>query len=69
MLFCKLLERNVPRSYIRLLINWYEKLFSSVKWGGMMSHSFSVCTGVRQGGILSPILFSIFVDSVMNNSP
>jgi len=32
----------------------------------MNSHSFSVCTGVKQGDILLPILFSIFDDSVMN---
>jgi len=60
------MERNSPISYIRLLSNWYGKLLSSVTWGGVNSHRFSVCTGVKQGGILLPVLFSIFVDSLLN---
>jgi len=48
-----------------LLSNWYGKLFSSVRWGGGMSYTFLVCAGLKQGGILSPALFSIVVDSVL----
>ena len=28
--------------------------------------SFKVCTGVKQGGALSPILFAVYVDSLLD---
>ena len=35
-----------------------------VKWGSSMSEVFHVTNGVRQGGILSPYLFSIYIDDL-----
>ena len=35
-----------------------------VKWGKVNSASFNVSNGVRQGGILSPKLFAIYVDDL-----
>ena len=35
-----------------------------VKWGQTYSESFSVSNGVRQGGILSPYLFSVYMDDL-----
>ena len=37
----------------------------TVKWGSIHSHVIPLLSGVRQGGILSPLLFSLFVDSVL----
>ena len=31
----------------------------------MLSCSFSVANGVRQGGVLSPVLFTIYVDELL----
>jgi len=36
-----------------------------VRWGSAVSAYFSLTCGVRQGGVLSPVLFSIYVDSIM----
>ena len=35
-----------------------------VKWGKVTSAYFNVSNGVRQGGVLSPKLFAIYVDDL-----
>ena len=41
-------------------------MFCAVKWGLKISTFFSLTSGVRQGGILSPALFAVYVDDVLN---
>jgi len=36
-----------------------------VRWGSAVSAYFSLTCGVRQGGVLSQVLFSIYVDSII----
>ena len=36
-----------------------------VNFNGIMSSSFKLRNGVRQGGILSPILFNIYIESLI----
>ena len=45
-----------------MLVHWYQEQRLCVKWDGMASDTFSVCNGIKQGGILSPKLFNIYVD-------
>ena len=44
---------------------WYLNLISVVKWNGIVSRTFKVTSGVRQGGILSPRLFTLYVDDLL----
>lgn len=37
-----------------------------VKWGSVASVPFHVINGVRQGGIMAPILFSVCMDDLSN---
>ena len=39
---------------------------ATVKWGNKISKPVKLTAGCRQGGILSPYLFTIYVDSVLN---
>ena len=57
-----LMKRHVPICFVNTLINWYSKLYVSVKWNNMCSTYLSVKSGVRQGGVLSPALFNIYMD-------
>lgn len=66
-LFFKLLEKSVPTCLIFLLRNWYSKLSSIVCHENVFSSEFKNKCGVRQGGVLSPILFSVYVDNVLKS--
>ena len=64
MLFQKLRDRGIPGYLLRILVFWYENQTMCVRWGKLLSEPFSVSNGVRQGGILSPFLFSVYMDDL-----
>jgi hypothetical protein len=51
----------------RFLRKWYKALDIVIKWNGVIhGHSyFKVSRGTRQGSILSPVLFNIFLSDLM----
>jgi len=63
-LFAKLLRRGLPVYIIRFLMYWYTNQRVCVKWGSSYSDFFYVSNGVRQGGILSPLLFNTYNDDL-----
>ena len=64
-LFKRLLERNLPLPIVCLLLIWYKDQCMQVRWQRLLSHRFSVSNGVRQGGILSPVLFTVYLDDLL----
>ena len=64
-LFHCLLGRNIPLCIIRLIIDSYVRQVSRISWGSYLSGYFSLSNGVKQGGVLSPILFTIYVDQLL----
>ena len=66
-LFKKLQNHDLPSQVIRLLKNWYATQKFYVQWELAVSESFKSVNGVRQGGILSPLLFSVYVDELSLN--
>ena len=49
---------------VRLLLSWYRQQTMQVKWGTYYSAPFTVTNGVRQGGVLSPYLFAVYLDEL-----
>lgn len=64
-LFQLLLDRNLPSPILRLLLNMYTDQQVRVLWNGVFSLPFSVLNGVKQGAIISPILFCVYLDVLL----
>ena len=59
------MERKVPLQFLLIIISWYDGLTCRVKWGDCFSGWFAISAGVRQGGVLSPDFYSIYVDELI----
>ncbi len=65
-LFNELLNRNVSPLILRLLSVIYTNQTLQVKRKSIAGSGFSVLNGVNQGGVLSPVLFGVYIDSLLN---
>ena len=65
-LFEKLLDRGVPPVLLRVLIFVYQEQYAWVKWGREKSMLFRIQNGTRQGSVLSPTLFSVYMDELLS---
>ena len=64
-LFDKLIKKGMCPLIVRLLLNMYTNQKLQVKWNSCISPRFNVTNGVRQGGILSPLFFSVYIDDLL----
>ena len=63
-LFEKLISKGIKGKVFNLIKNIYVHEKCKVKIGGYLSETFDVNQGVRQGCILSPLLFNIFISDL-----
>ena len=64
LLFWQLIERGIPAIYLRLILTMYTQQSANVLWNGETSKDFTIGNGVKQGGVLSPRLFCIYIDGL-----
>jgi hypothetical protein len=57
LLFKKLLVAGLSVIFVRLLLFIYIMQFANVRWNGEFSAVFTLSNGVRQGGVISAILY------------
>ena len=62
-LFNKIRDK-IPPIHLRVLIYSYLEQQCNVRWGSNESESFQISNGVRQGAVSSPVLFSLYIDSL-----
>ena len=64
-LFQILLDRNVSPLVCRLLLYMYVNQTLRVRWDNTLSETFTVSNGVKQGGVISPIFFCVYMDELI----
>ena len=64
-LFRILLTKNVCPFICRLLLNMYINQKLRVRWGDTFSEHFNVSNGVKQGGVISPMLYCLYIDDLI----
>ena len=65
-LFRIMLEKGVCPLICNLLLDMYVNQRIRLRWNDVYSDFFTVSNGVKQGGILSPCLFSVYIDGMLN---
>ena len=64
-LFSILEARGFSAEMVNFIRNWYLKQIVCVKFLNSYSSEWRLKTGVRQGGILSPFFFALYIDDVI----
>ena len=59
---------GLPTKFVTLIKNMYEGFTGHVIFNGQVSEDFQIGTGLRQGCLLSPLLFLIAIDLTMKRS-
>ncbi len=64
-LFRELSDRQMSPLVIRLLMYMYTNQRLRVRWGMTCIVSLVLFYGVKQGGVLSPLLFAVYIDGLL----
>ena len=65
-LFKALINRGVQPPDLRLLLDQYLNQQCRASWKGQNSSYFKINNGIRQGSIASPLLFCVYLDSLLD---
>ena len=55
----------MPYIFLRLIFDSYIRQKACVAWGIFRSQYFLIQNGVKQGGVLPPIFFTIYIDKLL----
>jgi len=61
-------QYKIPDNIVAIIQSLYKSSKSCIKLNGMTGDWFDVVTGIRQGCILSPLLFATVMDWIMKKS-
>ena len=64
-MFNKLLDNNIDDTSFIAITEMYKNVTSSVRYKGLISESFPIQQGTRQGGKSSPLLYLLYVNDLI----
>ena len=64
-LFNVSLSRDSHPCIVRIIVNSYIRQKARVSWGSYTTQCFDLCNGVKQGGVISAIFFTLYIDSLL----
>ncbi len=64
-LFKKLFVRSMCPIVLRFLMYTYSNQQMRIKWNNTYSNTFCTANGVKQGGVLSPLLFNVYLQDLI----
>ena len=59
------MQKGAPFIFLQVIMYWYSDLICRVRWDDHHSEWFQIMAGVRQGGILSPDFYCLYVDDLI----
>ena len=65
LIFQRLHDKGLPPIVTRLLAYIYTEQYGWVKWGSSISSQMSIANGTRQGAILSPFIWAVYADPLL----
>ena len=65
-LYYKLLKSNIHTNMFNIIFSMYENTKTKIKFASGLSKAFTSECGVKQGDILSPSLFNIFINGIVD---
>ena len=66
LLFQKLTDKGMCSLVVRRLLHMHTNQKLQVRWNYVMSNRFNVQNGVHQGGVMSPLLFGVYMDGLLD---
>ena len=64
-LFIKLMEKLLPNNLLSTIEHWFSIGTTCIRWGDTESRFINLNCGVRQGGVLSPYFFALYIDDIV----
>ena len=62
----RLLKCGIPRIFVNLIHYWYGNQWVNVRFLSCISEDWKIGNSVRQGGVLSGLLFGIYIDALID---
>ena len=59
---------GIPKKIINIIKEMYTDAQCMIKMANTLTQRFNILTGVRQGCVLSPLLFNLAIDFVLRNT-
>jgi len=67
LLVYKLIQKGIDGKFLNILKNSYKSMCGIIRLNGYMTNSFNISSGVRQGDVLSPTLFGLYIDDLVHD--